>query len=79
MANYGGPSFPGLAASTGTRVDSSSKHIMACKVNDTLLCQWCRDQVNARNTLHVEKMVSFRFGDCIDFIDLVFIASPHAC
>ena len=56
MANYGGPSFPGLASSTGTRVDSSSKHIMACKLNDTLMATWCCDQANARNTLHTNKM-----------------------
>jgi len=55
MANYG-PSFPGIASATGTRVDSSSKHIMACKVNDTLLAQWCHDQMNARNAMHVNKM-----------------------
>ena len=56
MANYGGPSFPGLASSTGTRVDSSSKDIMACKLNDTLMATWCCDQANARNTLHTNKM-----------------------
>lgn len=35
-------SFPGLASATGTRVDSAAKHILQCKVNDTLLAQWCQ-------------------------------------
>lgn len=55
MADYR-PTFPGIASSTGTRVDSSSKHIMACRVNDTLLATWCEDQKSARNTMHVNKM-----------------------
>ena len=55
MANYG-PSFPGIASATGTRVDSSSKHILQCKINDTLLATWCADQQNARNAMHVNKM-----------------------
>lgn len=55
MAAYQ-PSFPGIASATGTRVDSASKHILQCKVNDTLLASWCCDQRNARNTLHVNKM-----------------------
>ena len=62
MANFP-PSFPGIAGATGTRVDSAAKHIMACKVNDNLLAQWCEDTNNARNHLHINK-VSFRF-DCV--------------
>ena len=50
------PNFPGIASSTGTRVDSASKHIMACRVNDTLLASWCQDQRNARQHLHTNKM-----------------------
>lgn len=57
MANYGyNQSFPGLAGATGTRVDSAAKHIMACRVNDNLLAQWCDNQSNARNQLHIDKM-----------------------
>lgn len=57
MANYGyNQSFPGLAGATGTRVDSAAKHIMACRVNDNLLAQWCDNQGNARNQLHIDKM-----------------------
>lgn len=55
MAAYG-QSFPGIASATGTRLDSSSKHIMACKVNDSLLAQWCEDERNARQQLHTQKM-----------------------
>lgn len=49
-------SYPGIAASTGTRVDSAAKHTMACRVNDALMAQWCSDQANARNQLHANKM-----------------------
>ena len=58
MANFGnyGQSFPGLAGATGTRVDSAAKHIMACRVNDNLLAQWCENQGNARNQLHIDKV-----------------------
>ena len=55
MSQYG-PTFPGIASATGTRVDSASKHIMACKVNDVLLAQWCEDQRNPRNAMHINKM-----------------------
>lgn len=48
-------SYPGLAAATGTRVDSSSKHTLACKVSEPLMMCWCDDQKNARNTLHNQK------------------------
>lgn len=53
MAYY---SYPGLAAATGTRVDSAAKHTMACKVNSDLLSCWCEDQNDARNHLHRQKM-----------------------
>ena len=49
-------SFPGIAAATGTRVDSAAKHTMACKVNEPLMMQWCCDQVNSRSHLHNHKM-----------------------
>ena len=55
MSQYG-PTFPGIASATGTRVDSASKHIMACKVNDVLLAQWCEDQRNPRNCMHINRM-----------------------
>lgn len=48
-------SYPGLAAATGTRVDSSSKHTLACKVSESLMMCWCEDQINARNTLHNQR------------------------
>ena len=48
-------SFPGLAASTGTRVDSQ-KHNMACRVHEALLMSWCANQDNARNYMHTHKM-----------------------
>lgn len=53
MAAY---SYPGLAAATGTRVDSAAKHTMACKVNSDLLSCWCEEQTDARNHLHRQKM-----------------------
>lgn len=49
-------SYPGLAAATGTRVDSAAKHTMACKVNSDLLSCWCEEQNDARNHLHRQKM-----------------------
>lgn len=50
-----GYSYPGLPSATGTRVDSASKHIMACKVNETQMMTWCEDTMNARNHLHIQK------------------------
>tara|TARA_B100001758_G_scaffold247956_1_gene269122 strand:- start:30334 stop:31296 length:963 start_codon:yes stop_codon:yes gene_type:complete len=50
--SYSNSGYPGIAASTGTRVDSAAKHIMACKVNSDLLGMWCDD----RNVLHSNKM-----------------------
>jgi len=49
-------SFPGIAAATGTRVDSAAKHTMACKVNEPLMMLWCCDQSNSRSHLHNHKM-----------------------
>ena len=57
-------SYPGIAASTGTRVDDA-KHKMACRVNDALMAQWCSDQQNSRNQLHAQK---FRY--CVHKDDL---------
>lgn len=48
-------SYPGIAAATGTRVDSAAKHTLACKVSEPLMMCWCGDQRNARNTLHNQK------------------------
>ena len=50
-----GYSFPGLAASTGTRVDSAAKHTLACRVSEPLMMTWC-DSSNPRNQLHTQKM-----------------------
>ena len=49
FANAG---FPGIASSTGTRVDSASKHIMACKVASDLLHMWCQGDAQV---LHANK------------------------
>ena len=49
-------SFPGIAAATGTRVDSSAKHTMACRVSEPLMITWCADQQDGRNHLHNHKM-----------------------
>jgi len=49
-------SYPGIAAATGTRVDSSSKYTMACHVSEPLSMQWCNDSRDARNYLHNHKM-----------------------
>lgn len=48
-------SFPGLAAATGTRVDSAAKHTLACKVHENLMMCWCENP-DARNHLHNQKM-----------------------
>ena len=48
-------SNPGIAAATGTRVDSSSKHTMACRVNEPLMLQWCTNQQDGRNYVHQHK------------------------
>ena len=52
---YVPPSLPGLAGSTGTRVDSAAKHIMACKVDSCMLAGWCSDVQNAGNHMHIHK------------------------
>lgn len=49
-------SYPGIAAATGTRLDSAAKHTMACKVGTDLLSCWCENQHDARNHLHTQKM-----------------------
>ena len=58
MTDYLQPtnSFPGIAGSTGTRVDSASKHIMACKVNSNMLAQWCANQSESMSHMHAQKM-----------------------
>lgn len=55
LQSYQNAGYPGLAASTGTRVDSASKHIMACKINSDLLGMWCSD-ATGREVLHSNKM-----------------------
>jgi hypothetical protein len=52
---YASNSFPGLAGSTGTRVDSASKHIMACKVHSAMLSGWCENGQNSNNHMHMHK------------------------
>ena len=54
-SGYVPPSLPGLAGSTGTRVDSAAKHIMACKVDSCMLAGWCSDVQNAGNHMHIHK------------------------
>ena len=53
MSSY---SFPGIAAATGTRVDSAAKHTMACRVNEALMNCWCENQQAPRSHLHTHKM-----------------------
>jgi hypothetical protein len=56
MSNlYASNSLPGLAGSTGTRVDSSAKHIMACKVDSNMMAGWCSNGHDANNHMHVHK------------------------
>lgn len=51
-----GYSYPGLAAATGTRVDSAAKHTLACRVSEPLMMTWCEDETNPRNHMHNQKM-----------------------
>jgi hypothetical protein len=55
MASLSGAGYPGIASATGTRVDSASKHIMACKVNSELLGLLCANNAS-REVLHSNKM-----------------------
>ena len=55
MSQYASNSFPGIAGATGTRVDSASKHIMACKVHSAMLSTWCENLQNANNHMHIHK------------------------
>ena len=48
--------LPSLGTATGTRVDSASKHIMACKVDTRLLMHMLADNSDPQNALHNEKM-----------------------
>ena len=49
-------SHPGIAAATGTRVDSAAKHTMACRVSEPLMKQWCNVTRDPRNYIHNHKM-----------------------
>ena len=40
MSVYSEPYYPGLASSTGTRVDSAAKHNLACKVDSDQIRSW---------------------------------------
>lgn len=53
MSSY---SYPGIAAATGTRVDSAAKHTMACRVNEGLMNCWCENQQSSRSHIHTYKM-----------------------
>tara|TARA_Y100000389_G_scaffold192889_1_gene220948 strand:- start:34397 stop:35443 length:1047 start_codon:yes stop_codon:yes gene_type:complete len=55
LSQYPSNSFPGLAGSTGTRVDSAAKHIMACKVHSGMLAGWCENGQNSNNHMHIHK------------------------
>ena len=52
-----GPNMPGLAQSTASRVDSSSKHIVACRVAEHFMLDWCTAAQGSdkRRELHVNK------------------------
>lgn len=54
MANLSS-SYPGIAAATGTRVDSS-RHNMACRINQALMTTWCENGRNAKNHMDTYKM-----------------------
>ena len=49
--------MPGLAQSTASRVDSSSKHIVACRVAEHFMLEWCTptNSSDKRRELHVNK------------------------
>jgi hypothetical protein len=49
-------SYPGIAAATGTRVDSAAKHTMACRVGEAMMMCWCNDRRDPRNYIHNHKM-----------------------
>ena len=52
-------SYAGIATATGTRLDSASKHTMACKLDDTLHVDWHGEQCNARVNIQNNK---YRFA-----------------
>jgi len=49
-------SYPGIAAATGTRVDSAAKHTMACRVGEAMMMCWCNDRRDPRSYIHNHKM-----------------------
>ena len=63
MSQY---SYPGIAAATGTRVDSAAKHTMACRMNEALMSCWCENQTASRSHLH-----TYKYKYCIHKNDLV--------
>ena len=53
-APYAG--LPSLGSSTGTRLDSAAKHIMACKMDSKLLGSWLDCTSNVDQFLHQNKL-----------------------
>jgi len=49
-------SYPGIAAATGTRVDSAAKHTMACRVSEAIMMCWCNDTRDPCSYIHNHKM-----------------------
>ena len=48
-------SYAGIATATGTRLDSASKHTMACKLDDSLHVDWHENMSNARTNIQSNK------------------------
>jgi len=48
-------SYAGIATATGTRLDSASKHTMACKLDDALHVEWHDKMSNARTNIQNNK------------------------
>ena len=52
-------SYAGIASATGTRLDSASKHTMACKLDDFQHINWHQNPAEARKNLQTNK---YRFA-----------------
>lgn len=48
--------LPSLGSSTGTRLDSAAKHIMACKMDSKLISSWLNEQQNQDQFMHQNKL-----------------------
>ena len=48
--------LPSLGSSTGTRLDSAAKHIMACKMDSKLIGSWVEESQNQDQYMHQNKL-----------------------